>query len=152
MTGRDWILYRSTAVVPVTAALTLDIVRAAERNNAAEGLTGMLVYSAGGGFLQLIEGESDALNHRFDRIRGDARHRMQWIRAGTCGADQLAHGPAMGYVNADAEPAAGADVRPAWPEEALSLARAMRRLARGKYPRAAGRDAPCAWNPEGLRL
>lgn len=44
------------------------------RRNRALGITGMLLY-AHGGFMQLLEGEEQAVKPLFDRIRRDDRHR-----------------------------------------------------------------------------
>ena len=42
--------------------------------NRALGVTGMLLY-AHGGFMQLLEGEEEAVKALFDRVRRDDRHR-----------------------------------------------------------------------------
>ena len=44
------------------------------RRNRALGVTGMLLY-AHGGFMQLLEGEEEAVKALFDRVRRDDRHR-----------------------------------------------------------------------------
>ena len=44
------------------------------RRNRALGVTGMLLY-AHGGFMQLLEGEEEAVKGVFDRVRRDERHR-----------------------------------------------------------------------------
>ncbi len=50
------------------------ILKSSVRNNSKDGITGMLLY-AGGNFLQVLEGESDAVKATYDRICLDPRHR-----------------------------------------------------------------------------
>lgn len=50
------------------------ILKSSVRNNSKNGITGMLLYSRGN-FLQVLEGEPDAVNATYDRIRLDPRHR-----------------------------------------------------------------------------
>lgn len=50
------------------------ILRVSRRNNAAGGITGLLLYD-GRRFLQALEGEAAAVESAFDRIRADPRHR-----------------------------------------------------------------------------
>ena len=50
------------------------ILKSSVRNNSKEGITGMLLYS-GGNFLQVLEGEPDAVKATYDRICLDSRHR-----------------------------------------------------------------------------
>jgi hypothetical protein len=66
------IVYVSTAAD--VSDVDLDaILRVAERNNSAEGLTGFLLYN-GRNFLQYIEGEEAVLRPRLERIKTDPRH------------------------------------------------------------------------------
>ncbi|MCM2297085.1 BLUF domain-containing protein [Rhodoferax sp.] len=50
------------------------ILKSSVRNNSKNGLTGMLLYSHGN-FLQVLEGEKDAVDATYQRICQDARHR-----------------------------------------------------------------------------
>lgn len=50
-----------------------DILEVCQRNNAVRAITGMLIYN-GRNFLQLIEGEADALAALMERIGQDSRH------------------------------------------------------------------------------
>lgn len=50
-----------------------DILRVAQRNNPAKGVTGALLFS-GGYFCQVIEGPLEALEDLFETIQMDARH------------------------------------------------------------------------------
>lgn len=45
----------------------------AARNNAAAGITGLLLFN-GRNFLQLLEGERDAVDSLLDRVESDPRH------------------------------------------------------------------------------
>ncbi|MBB6124836.1 hypothetical protein FHS92_002589 [Sphingobium subterraneum] len=49
------------------------LLAAAQRSNAAKGITGMLVVG-GRRFLQALEGERDVVKMTFDRIARDPRH------------------------------------------------------------------------------
>jgi hypothetical protein len=51
-----------------------DILASAVRHNTAAGITGMLLY-AGGNFLQVLEGEADAVHATYRRIAQDRRHK-----------------------------------------------------------------------------
>jgi hypothetical protein len=50
------------------------ILATAVKNNKATDITGMLLYSDGG-FIQVLEGEHDAVEATFQKIRMDPRHR-----------------------------------------------------------------------------
>lgn len=67
------LVYISTARGPSPAAAIRDILLASRRNNARDGITGLL-YSDGQRFLQAIEGPTDQVQATFERIRADARH------------------------------------------------------------------------------
>lgn len=49
------------------------ILAACARNNARDGLSGVLIHD-GGHFIQYLEGPHEALGHCYDTIRGDERH------------------------------------------------------------------------------
>ncbi len=53
---------------------TKTILQASRRNNARDGITGLL-FSDGFRFLQVLEGPEDAVEKTFARIQKDARHR-----------------------------------------------------------------------------
>jgi len=65
------IVYISSAVGAVDAA---PILAASRRNNARDGLTGLL-YADGRRFLQALEGEAPAVERALERISADPRHR-----------------------------------------------------------------------------
>lgn len=66
--------YISTAKPGITPAEVRNILLVSRLNNAAAGLTGLLVHD-GCRFLQALEGERTSLNTAYARIRDDARHR-----------------------------------------------------------------------------
>ena len=66
-------IYVSSARVPADAAMLDDILSVSVRNNEAAGITGMLLY-AGGTFMQVLEGEEQAVSATHERIKRDSRH------------------------------------------------------------------------------
>ena len=66
-------LYISTARTPPDAAMVSSILARSRINNAAVGVTGMLVVG-GRRFLQTLEGPADAVEGVYRRIRADPRH------------------------------------------------------------------------------
>ncbi len=67
------LVYASRAVQPFGDDDLLQLLQVARACNDAHGVTGMLVYAACS-FLQLFEGENDAVEVIWDRIRMDPRH------------------------------------------------------------------------------
>ncbi len=67
------LIYASQAVHPMNEDELADLLIAARRHNAHAGLSGMLLY-ANGSFLQILEGEREALDSLYARIVGDSRH------------------------------------------------------------------------------
>lgn len=67
------IMYISSAsnCAPIDVAQILTVSR---RNNARDGITGLL-YADGRRFLQVLEGPEEAVERAFIRIGGDPRHR-----------------------------------------------------------------------------
>jgi hypothetical protein len=76
--------YESSAVGDAQTHL-LDIMRVAERRNAAAGLTGILAYDRVG-YYQILEGTLPALAHMRLSILRDRRHRVNWARLKPLGA------------------------------------------------------------------
>jgi hypothetical protein len=66
--------YISTASRDVDQLAVNDILKSARRNNAAAGVTGLLLYD-GKRFLQALEGDAEAVNRIYTAIKGDPRHR-----------------------------------------------------------------------------
>ncbi len=67
------IAYQSQPTVPVTLQLVNAIVTPARRRNAAAGITGFLTFRPEW-FLQVLEGERDAVCRVFASIEKDRRH------------------------------------------------------------------------------
>ena len=65
--------YISTARPTVTAAEVDQILAVSRVNNQRVGVTGMMLFN-GKRFLQLLEGEREAVNATYDRIKRDPRH------------------------------------------------------------------------------
>jgi len=67
------LIYISTARSELTKVELDGILRTSRRNNAAVGVTGLLIVG-GRRFLQALEGPSDAVMQTYDQIKADARH------------------------------------------------------------------------------
>ena len=67
------LLYVSTAVGPVTTAVTGTILRSAQTHNAASGITGVLCQGRSV-YLQVLEGERSQVDALYERIARDKRH------------------------------------------------------------------------------
>jgi hypothetical protein len=67
------LLYVSNSVRDFAQAELEDILAVSRRNNAAAGITGMLLYMDGA-FLQVLEGEAEPVKQTYARIRQDVRH------------------------------------------------------------------------------
>lgn len=71
MSLEQW-MYASNCIKPDETTLEA-ILEAARRHNKENGITGMLFYS-GGRFLQVLEGECEAVRETYERIAKDPRH------------------------------------------------------------------------------
>jgi hypothetical protein len=67
------LLYLSQAKPGISDAQVQDILLASQRNNAANGITGVLVYG-GGTFMQVLEGAELSVLRLYVKILDDARH------------------------------------------------------------------------------
>ena len=68
------LIYGSSAVHDMTESELLDLLTTSKANNDALGITGMLLYK-GGNFLQVLEGEKEAVEALYRKIQADKRHR-----------------------------------------------------------------------------
>ena len=75
-------LYISTAVGPVTTAVTGTILRSAQAHNAANGITGVLCQGQGI-YVQVLEGERGKVEALYARIVLDKRHHNVTLRQQT---------------------------------------------------------------------
>ncbi|HSK38858.1 MAG TPA: BLUF domain-containing protein [Arenibaculum sp.] len=67
------LVYGSTAVAPLTEDELLELLRRSRRDNQAADITGLLLYM-GGSFMQALEGDRQAVQDLYERIRRDRRH------------------------------------------------------------------------------
>jgi len=65
--------YSSAAARPFDAGELVELLTKARENNAALGVTGMLLYHDGS-FLQVLEGERQTVEALYDKIADDPRH------------------------------------------------------------------------------
>ena len=72
-------IYVSTAVGPITTAVTGTILRSAKAHNAAHGITGVLCQGQGT-YMQVLEGERNTLDELYARIQADKRHQNVVLR------------------------------------------------------------------------
>lgn len=68
------LIYVSSATRGADDAVVQDILRASRRNNAADRISGLLLYD-GRRFLQALEGDRALVEGAYARIRRDGRHR-----------------------------------------------------------------------------
>lgn len=66
-------IYSSRAREDIQDAEVQALLASARRNNAARGITGMLLYIEGS-FFQVLEGGADAVDSIYEVIAGDPRH------------------------------------------------------------------------------
>jgi hypothetical protein len=67
------VVYVSSASSLMSEGELMSLLEVSRARNAADGLTGMLLYK-GGNFMQLLEGEDQPLENTCARIRRDPRH------------------------------------------------------------------------------
>lgn len=66
--------YVSSAVHPFSEDELVDLLAVSRHNNARLGITGMLLYKDGN-FMQVLEGEEEAVRGLYEKIGSDPRHR-----------------------------------------------------------------------------
>ena len=69
-----FIIYHSKASEKITESDLNDILETSRRNNPKNDITGCLLYY-NGEFLQILEGEKEAVTEQFEKIRKDSRNR-----------------------------------------------------------------------------
>ena len=67
------LVYISQAIVGITDEQVQSILRSSQKNNSANGITGVLVYG-GGLFMQVLEGSEQAVLRLYVKILDDRRH------------------------------------------------------------------------------
>ena len=91
------VVYISSAPVPWSPEDLADLLAVSRRNNAAAGITGMLLYHEQS-FLQVLEGEEPALSACFDRIARDPRHRNLIVMWRGAAAERIFANWQMGFA------------------------------------------------------
>lgn len=66
--------YISSSVGRPEADVLVKLLKECHANNGPRHITGLLLYNGKGTFLQALEGESNAVDSLFERIRKDNRH------------------------------------------------------------------------------
>ena len=67
------LIYTSVATQDFSNTALVKLLETSRANNAAAGITGMLLY-ADRSFFKILEGETDAVEGVFQRITSDSRH------------------------------------------------------------------------------
>ena len=94
------IVYVSSAIQPFTQEELLALLEESRDNNAAVGVTGMLLYKDGS-FMQVLEGEQTAVQQVFGKISRDPRHRGVVVLLKQTLAARDFEDWSMGYRNLD---------------------------------------------------
>lgn len=96
------LMYYSTARHEQGDAQLLEILEVSRRNNAAVGITGLLLYGDGV-FFQVLEGDEETVKACFERIKLDNRHQHMLIAAKRNVPQRSFEDWAMGYMPLDRE-------------------------------------------------
>ena len=96
------IVYLSTAVNLMTEIELEDILKVAQKNNTTLNVTGVLLYS-GGTFIQVLEGMPQDVDHQFDIIERDLRHKNIIVIINEPLKDRNFPHWSMGYSSLNAE-------------------------------------------------
>lgn len=111
------LIYISSTRTPFTPSELDEILRISRRNNAAVGVTGLLV-AGGRRFLQVLEGPDAAIDIVFARIKQDKRHHAVVILSRTEIAEASFGQWSMGYAHGG--PAVGGATLPETVAELLA--------------------------------
>ena len=95
------VVYGSSTPVVLNAEAVADILRVSRRNNAADGITGALLYDDGN-VLQVLEGPAEAVARTYGRIQDDPRHRRVLTFLDRPAEERMFPDWSMGLVRADA--------------------------------------------------
>lgn len=96
------IIYASRSAHPTTRDVLRDVLVVSRAHNLESGMTGLLLYS-GESFLQLIEGEEEAVASTFARIRADGRHCDVRVLADQPSTARVFPDWAMGFAHLEEE-------------------------------------------------
>ena len=101
-----FLIYVSSAVKPFTQSELAELLRTCHQNNSARGISGMLLYKDGN-FMQLLEGEEEAVRRLYEKIAGDPRHRGELVLLQGAQAERQFPAWSMGFRDVSAAGAAG---------------------------------------------
>lgn len=96
------IIYCSQATFDFAPEELVSLLEVARRNNDAADVSGMLLYSSQS-FLQMLEGEADALAATYAHIAGDPRHTNLRVLSDTEVAARMFPDWTMGFDHVDDE-------------------------------------------------
>ena len=94
------LIYGSSATSQLTQDDLVDILAVARRNNEKLNITGMLLYSDGN-FLQVLEGEEEAVESLLATIRKDSRHAGLMVYVKYPIAERQFSNWKMGFIDID---------------------------------------------------
>jgi len=94
------LLYLSQAASGISDEQVQDILKIAQRNNPALGITGVLVHG-GGMFMQILEGPEQAVLRQYVKILGDRRHGDCQIVHISPANDRIFEKWSMGLIDSD---------------------------------------------------
>jgi hypothetical protein len=94
------LLYFRQAAPGITDEQVQDILKSAQRNNPAAGITGVLVRG-GGLFMQVLEGPEQAVLRQYVKILDDRRHSDCRIIHISPANDRIFEKWSMGVINSD---------------------------------------------------
>lgn len=94
------IIYASSAVRLLTRTELVDLLESSRKANIVTGITGMLLYR-GGNFIQVIEGENEAVLQLYKNIKADPRHRDVTLLSQDPITTRQFPGWSMGFRNID---------------------------------------------------
>jgi len=95
------LIYVSSAVRTFSQSQLIDLLVQSRENNTSLGITGMLLYK-GGNFMQVLEGEEDAVTALYAAIGRDPRHRGLLVILQGPQAERQFPEWSMGFHNLDA--------------------------------------------------
>lgn len=107
-----FLIYVSQSKDLMSPSALEDILTVSRTHNVANGLSGLLIYrldaeNGRGHFIQLLEGEKDAVRETYARIAKDPRHHTKIILEEGETPDRHFPTWSMGFKNADAADLAG---------------------------------------------
>ena len=68
------IIYLSSGVKIFSDEEINDLLKVSRENNQKNGITGLLLYSEGN-FMQILEGDKEAIERTYEKIQNDSRHK-----------------------------------------------------------------------------